>query len=87
MIATQQDTVHIETVQRVCCHRLRIEFSDGKIAEVDFEPFLRASSHPEIHRYLDKRRFQRYRLTHGVLNWGDFDLVFPMEDLYRGVIR
>jgi len=27
---------------------LRIEFSDGKTTEVDFEPFLRAATHPAI---------------------------------------
>jgi len=79
--------VHVQAVHhvRACC--LRIEFSDGKVTEVDFEPFLRVSAHPAIRRYLQPRRFKQFTITDGVLQWNDFDLIFPMADLYDGVIR
>lgn len=54
---------------------------------MDFGPFLRSATHPGIRRYLQPRRFKQFAVTNGVLQWNDFDLVFPMADLYDGVIR
>jgi Protein of unknown function (DUF2442) len=79
--------VHVQVVHHVRAWRLRIEFSDGKVTEVNFEPFLRASAHPAIRRHLQPRRFKQFAITDGVLQWNDFDLIFPMADLYDGVIR
>ena len=87
MIAIAEKTVHVQAVHQVRAYRLRIEFSDGQTREVDFEPFLRNATHPGICRYLQPRRFQQFAITDGVLQWNDFDLVFPMADLYAGVIR
>jgi hypothetical protein len=86
-IAIAGITAHIQAVHHVRAWRLRIEFSDGKVSEVDFEPFLRAATHPAIRRYLQSRRFKQFAITDGVLQWNDFDLIFPMADLYSGVIR
>ena len=87
MIATAEKAVHVQTVHNVHAYRLRIEFSDGKVTEVDFGPFLQAATHPGIGRYLQPRRFRQFAITDGVLQWNDFDLVFPMADLYNGVVR
>ena len=87
MVPLTDHPVHVRYVHRVRAHRLRIEFTDGKTTEVDFEPFLRAATHPGICRYLQPRRFKQFAITDGVLQWNDFDLVFPMADLYDGVIR
>lgn len=86
MIATADKTVRVQAVHHIRAYRLRIEFSDGKISEVDFEPFLRAAAHPGIRRYLQQRRFKQFAISDGVLQWNDFDLIFPMADLYNGVI-
>ena len=48
----------------------------------DFEPFLAASAHPAIRAYLDPDRFATCRIEHGDLVWGDYDLCFPIVDLY-----
>ena len=87
MIATAEKTVHVHTVHHVRAYRLRVEFSDGNVTEVDLELFLRAAKHPGVRRYLQPRRFKQFAITDGVLQWNDFDLVFPMADLYDGVIR
>jgi hypothetical protein len=86
-IAIPAKTVHVLAVHHVRAWRLRIEFSNGNISEVDFEPFLRAAAHPAMRRYLQPRRFKQFAVTDGVLQWNDFDLIFPMADLYAGVIR
>ena len=87
MIAVAQKTVQVRDVRHVRAYRLRIEFTDGKTTEVDFGPFLRSAAHPGIRRYLQPRRFKQFTITGGVLQWNDFDLIFPMADLYDGVIR
>jgi len=53
---------------------------------VDFEPFLRSSQHPDISKYLDLKRFRSFQCKNGELMWGDFDLIFPIADLYRNSI-
>jgi len=32
------------------------------------------------------KRFKNFAVEDGVLHWNDFDLVFPMADLYEGKI-
>ena len=66
---------------------LRIYFDDGKISEVDFAPFLKQSHHPAIKKYLDLELFKSYEIANGDLNWNDFDLIFPVSDLYYGEIK
>ncbi len=87
MITTNSKTVNIESAEHIGGYRLRLRFSDGEVVEVDFESFLRAATHPDIRRYLQPRHFKQFRITDGVLEWNDFDLIFPMADLYKGAIR
>ena len=78
--------VDIVRVDHVGRHRLELKFSDGHIATVDFAPFLRACLNPETRRFLDEKQFKVFSLTHGNLVWGDYDMCFPVEDLYEGRI-
>ena len=63
---------------------IRIFFSDGVRKLVDFKPFLESSLHPSIRKYLDESRFKEYQIIDGNLNWNDYDMIFPIEDLYQG---
>ena len=67
--------------------KLRLAFDDNTQQLVDFKPFLQRSVHPDIRVYLDNTRFSEFRLEHGELVWGDFDLCFPMMDLYTNQIE
>lgn len=78
--------VQIEAARHVSGYKLGIRFSDGHVSSVDFGPFLKASEHPSIRAYLDLKRFKEFTLEDGVLHWNDFDLVFPMAELYEGRI-
>ena len=57
-------------------------FSDNTEKVVDFGEFLRNSSHQEIRKYLDVELFQTFKIVNGDIDWGDFDLCFPISDLY-----
>ena len=44
------------------------------------------SRHPAVQAYHDRKRFRKFTIEDGFLHWNDFDLVFPMADLYEGKI-
>jgi hypothetical protein len=67
-------------------YRLRLVFDDGKEQTVDFLPFLARSHHPDMRAFLDKQRFGQFRVEHGDLLWGDYELCFPIMDLYHNRI-
>jgi hypothetical protein len=66
---------------------LRIKFSDSTEKIIDFKPFLSKSQHPSIKKYINEKQFKTFRIIDGNLNWNDYDLIFPLSDLYRGYIR
>jgi hypothetical protein len=67
-------------------HAIRVNFKDGSSKLVDFKPFLESSLHPSIRKYLDEEKFKEFQIVDGNLNWNDYDLIFPVEDLYEGKI-
>ena len=67
-------------------YTLELEFNDGKSQKVNFEPFLQKSLHPEIRSYLNQDKFTQFRVEYGDLVWGDFELCFPVKDLYANQI-
>jgi hypothetical protein len=81
---TNADLIEIKSVKYIKDFAFRIYFSDGVIKLVDFRPFLESSLHPSIHKYLDESRFREYQIIDGNLNWNDYDMIFPIEDLYQG---
>jgi hypothetical protein len=67
-------------------YRLRVAFGDGTERIVNFGPFLHKSSHPAIRAFLAPEKFASFRVEHGDLLWGDYELCFPIADLYAGCI-
>lgn len=63
--------------------RLGITFSDGCVLKLDFAPFLK-QAHPELRKYLNEQEFVRFSVVHGNLSWNDYEMCFPIEDLYSG---
>lgn len=80
------EVINIVSAELVGDHRIRLYFDDGTRQEIDFKPFLSASAHPEIRAYLDPQSFGTFRVEYGELEWGDYDLCFPIADLYCGRI-
>lgn len=65
---------------------LKIVFSDTFIQTVDFGPFLKSSTNPQITKYLDTDLFWSFEIKEGELIWGDYDLLFPIHQLREGKI-
>ncbi len=61
-------------------------FSDKKEQKVSFETFLRKSSNPMITKYLKEDNFRNFNITNGDIEWNDFELCFPIWDIYEGNI-
>ena len=78
------DLLEIKAASYIGDYAIRVFFSDGFNRLVDFKPFLEASLHPSIRKYLDEGKFHDYQIVDGNLNWNDYDLIFPVEDLYEG---
>jgi hypothetical protein len=80
-------SINIVSVTQTGVYRLRLVFDDKHVQDVDFEPFLSHSHHPDIRAYLDPARFAAFRVEYGELVWGDYELCFPVMDLYRNTIE
>lgn len=81
------DQLKIDSATYLSDYVIRIKFSDGNEQLVDFKPFLTKSIHPSIKKYLDENKFSKFSLSDGNLNWNDYDLIFPISDLYNGRIE
>lgn len=68
-------------------YHVLIEFNDGVEKFVDFSKFLSKSQHQSIKKYLDETLFDTFKIIDGHLNWNDYDMIFPIADLYEGKIQ
>ncbi|MCH7657391.1 MAG: DUF2442 domain-containing protein [Bacteroidetes bacterium] len=81
------ELIKIDSAKYIGDYAIRIQFNDGKEKLVDFKPFLSKSLHPSINKYLTEKLFTKYQIIDGNLNWNDYDLIFPIQDLYNGRIE
>lgn len=77
----------IHSAKYLSDYAIRIKFNDGNEKLVDFKPFLSKSLHPSIKKYLEESNFSNFSIIDGNLNWNDYDLIFPISDLYNGKIE
>lgn len=64
-----------------CIIRNYFNANENKI--VDFKPFLMQAVHSTIKKYTDDNLFTSYKIENGNLIWNDYDLIFPINDLYE----
>ena len=77
----------VDSAKYLSDYVIRIQFSDGIERAVDFKPFLSSAVHPSIKKYLDENNFSKFKVSDGNLNWNDYDLIFPVWDLYNNQIN
>ena len=82
----QVEILEIKSAAYIGDFAIRILFNDGANRLVDFKPFLESSLHPSIRKYLNEEKFKSFELVDGNLNWNDYDLIFPLENLYEGIL-
>lgn len=85
-IPYQAETIRVESAKYIGDFAVRIKFSDEKERLVDFKSFLINSHHPFIKKYQKESLFKDFQILDGNLNWNNYDLIFPVWDLYQGQI-
>jgi hypothetical protein len=82
----QFELIEIKSAKYIGDYVIRLVFSDGTNRLIDFKPFLESSLHPSIRKYLEENKFKKFIIVDGNLNWNDYDLIFPLDDLHKGTI-
>ena len=68
--------------------KIEILFNDNKRRIVDFGTFLHSHSHPQFNKYKRQEYFKKFKIENGNVVWGkDWDMIFPLYDLYEGKIK
>jgi len=67
-------------------YKIKLKFNDGKENIVDLSNFILNSNHPDIQKYKNEELLKNFNLEHGEIQWNDYDLAFPIYDLYQGKI-
>ena len=80
------DLLKIDSANYVGDFAVRVLFSDGHNILVDFKPFLTQSLHPSVKKYLDEKLFKQFTIVDGNLNWNDYDMIFSLDNIYKGTI-
>lgn len=86
MMITEEWVISIDKVEYLEDYKLRLRFSDGQEQVVDFSQFLNNSLNPMIRKYLELDNFKNFSVEYGDLMWNDYDLCFPIADLYEGKV-
>jgi hypothetical protein len=83
-----QTTNHLEAggAEYASGYKIRLSFNDGLVRVMDFEPFLKKAQNPMFTKYRRVKQFRSFHVEHGDLMWGDFEMIFPIENLHSGEI-
>lgn len=79
--------MHLSVVNIECREDLTIKlyFSDDSEKVVDVGDFIRRHPHPQYDKYLSWKNFKKASIENGNVVWGkNWDLIFPIEQLYQG---
>lgn len=85
-IIAEDAVVSVIEAEYIPPYTIHLRFSDGVEQSLNFYSFIEQSRHPDIKKYLDTELFRGFSLVEGRLDWNDYDLCFPMQDLYEGNI-
>jgi len=86
MKATATQYLEVTEAKYVSGYRLLLTFNDGEVKLVDFGPFLEKARNPDTTDYRNLEKFKAFHLKDGDLVWGDYQMIFPIMDLYQGTI-
>lgn len=65
-------------------YSLLITIDNGKYKEIDFKKFLENSQNPDISKYLDIKKFKKFKVENGDLIWGaNEEMSFSEESLIK----
>lgn len=81
------ETIEVVDAKYMEGYKIEILFNNSKKRTIDFGDFLNSHSHPQFNKYKKEQNFKRFKIENGNIVWGkDWDMVFPVYDLYKGKI-
>ena len=86
MMQQHKTILFIEDAQYLEDYKISLKFNDGAKRVVDFKDFLQKAKHPDIQKYKDIEKFKSFEISYGDLEWNDYELAFPVADLYNNTI-
>lgn len=78
--------ISIKEAEYIDNYQIKFVFNDNKINTVDFSSFLKNAKNPMSKKYLDKDLFKDFSIINGDIIWNDYELCFPIWDLYSNNI-
>ena len=64
-----------------------LTFNDGVQQIIDIGEFIRKHPHPQYDRYLNPKKFAKFKIENRNIVWGkNWDLIFPIDELHAGRI-
>jgi len=84
--ANEKIYLELTEAKSIAGYKLRLVFNDGTKRDMDFSPFLRQAQNPMLTKYRQLWNFKKFHLHYGDLMWGDFEMIFSIDDLHRGEI-
>jgi hypothetical protein len=78
--------LEVTEAKYVSGYKLLLTFNDGTVRVVDFGPFLAKARNPDTTDYRDLKKFKSFHIQDGDLMWGDYQMIFPIMDLYHGTV-
>lgn len=85
-LINETELIEIIDAQYLGNYKIKVQFSDNLLQIIDFREFLEKSLQPAIRKYLNEDNFISYKIIEGNLNWNDYDMIFPLADLYENKI-
>ena len=80
--------ISVITANYISGYLIEIGFNDNTVKTVDFGHFLEKHVHPQFKKYKNPEIFKQFKIETGNLIWGEnWDLIFPVDQLYAGKIK
>jgi len=77
-------TISIIKAEYLNDYKIKLFFNEGSSRIIDFNSFFFHNSHPQYDKYKRIPLFKKYKIVMGNIVWGkDWDLIFPVYDLYK----
>ena len=73
----------IKNAEYIKGYQIKLVFSDQKERIINFEPFLKQAQNPMTRKFLDIDEFKKFKIEYGDLIWNDYEMCFPIIDLYE----
>jgi hypothetical protein len=75
--------ISIKNAEYIDNYQIKLYFNDDKITTIDFSDFLNNAKNQMTRKFLDKELFKNFTIINGDIIWNDYELCFPIWDLYN----